>query len=183
MKMYLTRHLFPRDILVFHNFCTETLIPQRFSQDVRISNDNLLWITKTREHSRISSSILSKHLENSSCQALHPGSQSTGFWGLIPCNATLSNWNTRPKFHLQRDPQARHCYLGGENPTITNKKTNRKAPPTNKTPTCMQRSCLKCCIAIVRFFQKTKSSLSSFFCGFTDDDSVLKLCSFHIRFH
>lgn len=161
----------------FNSFCPETLILQRFSQDVPTSKDNVLQITKTRELLYTFSSISGKQ---SSCKALCPGSQSTGFWGLTPCNVTFSNWNTGPKFFSAtgQPPTSSHCYFGEKNPPQQPTKKLTKNPTDKQTLTHMQRPCLKSCITIFMFFQtrKPKSSLSSFFSGSTDDESVLKLC-------
>lgn len=83
-------------------------------------------------------------------------------------------------FFLQQDspPTSSHCYFGEKNPPQQPTKKLTKNPTDKQTLTHMQRPCLKSCITIFMFFQtrKPKSSLSSFFSGSTDDESVLKLC-------
>lgn len=153
----------------FHNFCTETLIPQRFSQDVPISKDNVLQITKTREHSRISCSILSKHLENRFpvrpyTQALKAKVSSIWHPAMLHSQIEILDQNFSCKGTA---PTSQSLLFRGKK-AYQPMKTLTKNPHWQTKSQCVCRDHVWSAVSWYSWFsRKPKSSLSSFFSGFT----------------
>lgn len=170
MKMYLTRHPFARGLSVFlHSFRTETLILKIFFPGLTNRKDDVPKITKTREHSSLSSAILPKHLENrvpiGPIPRLSPKHGFPGF-GSQQCYTLKLKYWTKVFSSKGTVPVSK--------PPLSSQKTQQTKPQH------VRRVHVWSVVSLYLWvLGKTKSSRSSFFSGFTDDDSVFKL---HVPF-